>query len=311
MIKGSIPLVLRWISLILVLVVVAVGCDNSKRIAKGKKPDGKSPQYLMKRLSKNQLDFDWMTAKVGSTVQMGDKEYNFKSTVRVRRDSCIWVSMSPALGIEAARVLITLDSVKFINKLEKTYWVGSFDDLNQWLAADVDYFMLQEFLVGNAVAFDFEGKYKSSIDTTFQYLLTAKGARKLRKAVDVNGKKEERRKVIESDTTMGITYNERKLEKALEKTAEDEQLLLRYWLNPLSFQVERVVINDLAHNGVLELQFSEYGELLEQQFPYQSSLFLTNGNENLRVDLKYTKVKLNKPTKFPFRIQSKYEQIQR
>ena len=35
----------------------------------------------------------------------------FTLNVRMARDSVIWMSISPALGVEAARVLLTPDSV--------------------------------------------------------------------------------------------------------------------------------------------------------------------------------------------------------
>ena len=48
---------------------------------------------------------------------------SLKGQLRIQSDSLIWLTFSPALGIEAARVLLTNDSVKFINRLNKTYFL--------------------------------------------------------------------------------------------------------------------------------------------------------------------------------------------
>ena len=43
--------------------------------------------------------------------------------VKKQRDSFIWVSVSAALGVDVARLLLTPDSVKFISPREKKYFV--------------------------------------------------------------------------------------------------------------------------------------------------------------------------------------------
>ncbi|MBK6894893.1 MAG: DUF4292 domain-containing protein [Flavobacteriales bacterium] len=40
------------------------------------------------------------------------------------RDSAVWVSITPALGIEVARALLTTDSLFLIDKIHDTYWLG-------------------------------------------------------------------------------------------------------------------------------------------------------------------------------------------
>jgi hypothetical protein len=55
------------------------------------------------------------------TTGSGDgKNYDVNATMRMYKDSAIWLSANAVLGIEAMRVLITKDSVKLLNKLDKT-----------------------------------------------------------------------------------------------------------------------------------------------------------------------------------------------
>ena len=49
------------------------------------------------------------------------KKADFNAFVRLRKDSLLWVSINVALGIEAFRLLITPDSVKVLNKLDKVF----------------------------------------------------------------------------------------------------------------------------------------------------------------------------------------------
>ena len=53
------------------------------------------------------------------------KKNDFNAFIRMRKDSVLWVSVNALLGIEAFRVLITPDSVKVINKLDKVVQLRS------------------------------------------------------------------------------------------------------------------------------------------------------------------------------------------
>jgi hypothetical protein len=70
------------------------------------------------------------------------------------KDSAIWMSANAVLGIEAIRLLITKDSVKLMNKLEKTYTARSVDYLQEVTQLPLDLKTLQNLIIGNAVYVD-------------------------------------------------------------------------------------------------------------------------------------------------------------
>lgn len=285
---------------------VIVSCKGPQDLAGGKPIHGKSPQYLTKKLKANQFkEFDTMSAKISTKATFQGKTYNFKSNLRMRRDSAIWIMMSPAMGIEAGRVLITKDSLKFMDKLNKKYWIGSFTDARKVLKADLDYDMLQDFILGNAVGFDFEGKYKSSVDSSNTWLLTSKNPKKVRKAVEFQKDK----KHFETDTTLNISVNDKKLEKALEKVEDEELLILRYWMSPENFKPVKVMINDLANPGVIEINYQEHELVEERWFPKFTRLYISDLKDAAEIEMKYGKIKMNKNLSYPFRITDKYEEI--
>ncbi len=45
----------------------------------------------------------------------------------MEKDKAIFLSVAPFLGIEVARVLITPDTVKFINRLQSRFFVGDIE----------------------------------------------------------------------------------------------------------------------------------------------------------------------------------------
>ncbi|HAR20844.1 MAG TPA: DUF4292 domain-containing protein, partial [Cytophagales bacterium] len=49
----------------------------------------------------------------------GTNQFSSPLTIRIRKDSVIWISVNPALGIEVVRALITKDSIFVIDKIHK------------------------------------------------------------------------------------------------------------------------------------------------------------------------------------------------
>lgn len=65
------------------------------------------------------------------------------------RDSVLWLNVKK-LGIEAARALITRDSVFILNRLEKTYQVMAIDALQREYSLPEGFPLLQQLLLGSA-----------------------------------------------------------------------------------------------------------------------------------------------------------------
>jgi hypothetical protein len=112
-------------------------------------------QNTLQAINANKIDFTTFTAKVNIDYRdAADKNYDVNATVRMYKDSAIWISANAILGIEALRALITKDSVKIIDKLNKTYSARSVDYLQEVTALPLDLPTIQNLLLGNPVFLD-------------------------------------------------------------------------------------------------------------------------------------------------------------
>jgi len=103
----------------------------------------------------NQIMFYTFSAKVNVDYKGSDgKNYNVNANVRMLKDSAVWINVNAILGIDALRVLITRDSVKLLDKLNKTYTARSVDYLKEVTALPLDLPTVQDLIVGNAVFLD-------------------------------------------------------------------------------------------------------------------------------------------------------------
>jgi hypothetical protein len=96
-----------------------------------------------------EIDFDYFMTKTKVRYSEGDKQVNGNANIRIRKDSLIWFSVSPSIGIEATRVMITKDTAIVINRLDKEYYVFNFDEISRYFNFRVDFDMIQSIIIGN------------------------------------------------------------------------------------------------------------------------------------------------------------------
>ncbi|WP_299820006.1 DUF4292 domain-containing protein [uncultured Pontibacter sp.] len=101
------------------------------------------------RVTVNNLDFTYLNSK--AQITFSDKNDNLSSgiSMRIKKDSVIWISVQPGLGIEAARMKLTQDSVYMINRLQKEFAATDYSFLRSKLNVDVNFDVIQSILLGN------------------------------------------------------------------------------------------------------------------------------------------------------------------
>ena len=109
---------------------------------------------VVSKLDSQRINFKTFNAKV--KMDYDGSEGNGQATVYVRmqKDSIIWLSLTGALGIEGFRVIITKDSVKLMNKLDKVVQFRSIQYLKDLTHVPVNFYDMQNILVGNPIYLD-------------------------------------------------------------------------------------------------------------------------------------------------------------
>ena len=94
-------------------------------------------------------EFDYLNTK--TKIQYKDDERNVSTSanIRIKKDSIIWMSLTPFLGIEVARALITTDSLVLMNRLNREYVVYNFDKLSEKFQFEINYHLIQSLILGN------------------------------------------------------------------------------------------------------------------------------------------------------------------
>jgi hypothetical protein len=236
------------------------------------------PEYLYSKLKENELKFDWLSVKFDASYSEKKNSTDFKGQVRIRKDSLIWVSITPALGIEYLRMVITNDSVKYVNRFNKEYFVGDYALVSRFLQINIDFDILQSLILGNDFQFYETNSFRASIDQP-NYKLSTTGRRKIRKDA--------------------------------EDASNDPIVLLQnIWLDPESFKITKVDVKEyMKDNRKLSAIYGDFEPMETQVYPSELH-FDIMAEDIIKIKINYSKVTLNEPMAFPFSIPENYKRIQ-
>lgn len=93
--------------------------------------------------------FEWFSGKARVGVTRGNDNTNFTANFRIKKDSAIWISITPALGVEVARMLLTKDSIQVINRLSRKRDTRGYDFFKSYTSLPVDFYTVQNLITGN------------------------------------------------------------------------------------------------------------------------------------------------------------------
>ncbi|HNB34099.1 MAG TPA: DUF4292 domain-containing protein, partial [Bacteroidia bacterium] len=126
---------------VLIPMLVFNACKVTKKSEKPIviKPIAKLEEQGAETLLKNIVDSaffgKWISGKATVNTNIDGDKNNFNVSLRICRDSAIWISVSPLLGIEAVRILLTPDTVRFLDRINKEYKVSGYKEINDLLYA--------------------------------------------------------------------------------------------------------------------------------------------------------------------------------
>jgi len=277
---------------IIMLALFTFSCKHKKKIQKTQtevaisdtttgrcKLDFKNSKALSKYVKENEFDFVWVMAKANVETRIDGKEESFDIRVNVRKDSAMLITIQYLLGIQVAKILITKDSVKMVNYIQKNYFKGDFAYINDVLNADLDFNVLQAVLFGNSAEFyeDDELKLKPVTDReNCHYLLSTERKRRLRR----------------------LQSGDNELKKAL-------QILT---LNPDNYKIIKNEFSDPATNRSFIANYKNFTQKDSVYAPYHVDIDIM-AEKKASVKIDYVRIEKNIPQKLSLNIPSKYEAI--
>lgn len=115
----------------LILLLIGLSCKITKNIPKETSETNivqpKLKNYgigkLLDSITSKYLVYDNLSIKFKLNAEFPQENHELEGILRIKKDSLIWVSLTAPLGIEVARIVLSKDSVIFLNKLKREYLI--------------------------------------------------------------------------------------------------------------------------------------------------------------------------------------------
>ena len=130
-------MIYRCLKYLLVILVAAFtfSCKVSRVAGSYEEYPGLSEKRFTKEIKK---ELDFSTLEIGKFVaeySNGTESKRFKGFIRLVNDSAIMVSIAPIMGIELFRFLGSKDTLKFIDRYNKQFFIDTYGAVNNQLAS--------------------------------------------------------------------------------------------------------------------------------------------------------------------------------
>lgn len=271
------------IYIFLITIIIFSSCKTVRVVSKDK-PIRENKTELFDTTKSKYLNFNTFSAKITTKLDLPKQKNTVNATLRIKKDSCIWVSITPLMGIEMFRVIITKDSLKYLNKTNATYFAGDYKYIESALNLKLNYNIIQSILMNEL--FKYENDYNTNIDIRDFY--------------------------FEKDTNTNCLQNISREElKAIEKSSQPKNYLFqKFFINPKTQKILRAEVDEKILNRELNVHYSDFQQLANTLFPNEVSIRIKNDKENAEISIKYAKITLDNVLTYPFNISDKYKKIE-
>ncbi len=166
----------------LTLAFIIVSCGGSKALLSDVKPNTSvSAKALLTSHYNAIANFSTLQGKMGISILAEGREMGYTLSLRMTKNEKLWLNAT--LGI--VRALVSVEGVQLYNKLDQTYFEGRFDILSRWLGVDLNYYQMQNLLLGQAIM-DFPPKEMELSFSESQYQLRTKDSLGLDYRIRIN-----------------------------------------------------------------------------------------------------------------------------
>ncbi len=281
----------KYFFIIIIAGAIIYSCKGPEKIAVTKvRP--MSTGRLIKRVEQNAFSSKYLTIKrINCLYENGGNKTSFKANLRSIRNKKIVVSFSK-LNIPVGRVILTPDSVVYINYIDKDYFVDDYSYLSNILNIGLNFEKVQLILSNNIFSYRNDPKerdFKNFISDVegSMYIVKSYKNRKLNK-INLKGKT-------------------KKIERMLKRLDEDALVLQTVYIEPGSFNLVKIKIEDKSNKRLMKMDFDDYSKVGEYDYPGLISVKFISPEGNISIRIRMAGFSTGKINNLDITIPKRYE----
>ncbi len=293
---ASIRIFKNPIFLILLITFWLASCRTARELptAAGKPM---STGKLLKRIEQSAFDYEYLTIKrISCQFSNNDKKTNFTINLKTLKDEKILVSISK-LSVPVGRVLLTPDSVKYVNYIDHNYFVDDYSYLSSFLNIDLDFATVQSIVSNNAFSYRNDAKnkdfktFKSFVENGM-YVLQSEKTKKIFK--------------MEKKSKVGKTG---KIERRMKRLDDEALIIQKMYFSPANFALTELIINDKTNDRIMNMKFNNFVEVQKKDYPGVIDMSFNSEQNEVKLKLRMSGFSTDKIDSFNIKIPEKYDEI--
>jgi len=258
---------IRYIVIIIILLSLFFSCKTKQK--NNTKQEQLAKTKLYDNAVKANVDYKSLFIKFTVKYKNSKNSMGLKGTAKIRKDSVIIVSLIAVLGIEAARLKFTKDSLFIIDRLNGKVKKGSYKYLKKTFNIDFNYNDLQSVLTNNFFIFPHSKSDKEEFIKNFKFT---------------------------KDSINTSVY--RKLPNSIENIIK---------LKKNSYKISDYLISDVPQNRLIKLKYEDIYSNEMKGLPKKIYILSSNNKKITNINLTYRKISKNKQLRYTFKIPKNYK----
>lgn len=249
---------------------------------------------LLKKVEQNAFDYNYFAIKrINCQFSNNQNKANFKISLKTRKDEKILVAISK-LNIPVGRVLLTPDSVKYVNYIDRNYFIDDYSYLSSFLNIDLDFATIQSIISNNAFSYRNDSRNKDY--KTFDSFI------------------EEGMYVLQSEKTRKIFKMEEKgktgkIERRMKRLDDVALILQKMYFNPANFALTSLIISDKTNNRIMNMNFNDFVKVQNKDYPGMIDMSFKSELNEVKLKIRMSGFSMDKISSLSINIPKKYKQI--
>jgi hypothetical protein len=277
---------------LLVVILAVVSACRTPRDVTSERIRPVSAERLLKQVEEHAFDFTDLTVR-RINVQFSNEgmKTNFRASLRATKNEKIMASFSK-LNIPVGRVLLTPDSVRFVNFIEKNYFEGDYSYLSDMLNFAISFDLVQA-IISNPV--------KSGVFT--------EGMLRQYSSKVENGKY-----VLQNISHQASPISERQRytirnDRNISTSDHGNMVLRKMVFHPRSYVLERLEMDDPSGDRKLEVQFSDFVKIDKYDYPGEIDIRMVQDDEVTALNIKMRGFSTERVDSLELIIPERYQRI--
>jgi len=283
--------VIVWVG---ALVLGLSSCKTTRVVTTTSTAKPISTNKLIRNIENNAFDYRHLAIKkINCQFDNGKTKTSFKASILAEKDKRITVMLTK-LNIPVGRLWLTPDSVKFINYIEKNYFLDDYSYLSSWLDMDLDFETVHSIISNNIFGLRDEksskddSDYEARIDSGMYVLESVKKLKSARK-----------------NTKDG----ERKTNRKPAKMLPDIPVRQSVYIDSETFKLRKIKMVDSVNSRKLNIDFSDFTPVEKQLYPGEIFLNFINPESNIQISVKLAGFSMEAENEVRFKVPEKYTLI--